>query len=152
MKTERRHKAIGWVQQLCCTIVLCWCSHACHAQLSKSDSTFLQTMKTELLLADSQYAHIDSVFTMHTLRIKKLDKEIQRIARSEQEQAAKDSLTTALVAEKRNLKELRELEMQLVLTEEQKKIYAEKIKPLSASVLHFGVNHVRASCAVCLPK
>ena len=45
-----------------------------------------------------------------------------------------------------------ELDLQLLLNEEQKKIYAEKIKPAKPDISHFGVMHDRAKCVVCIPQ
>lgn len=50
--------------------------------------------------------------------------------------------------EKKDLKEVRELDIKSVLQPEQVAIYDEKVAPQKPKVLHFGI-HNRADCNVC---
>lgn len=120
--------------------------------VSKSDSLYLTTLKNELILTDSQYIFVDSVYVNAQMRIVVIDKEVQKISRSDLQQEAKDEKVKALISEKKNLKEMRDLDIQLALTEEQKKIFEEKVKTVKPTAGHFGISHDRASCVVCLPK
>ncbi len=126
---------------------------AANAQsLSSSDSLYLQSLKNDLVLTDSQYVHIDSIYCKAQKSIVALDKEIQKTSRSDINAEEKDTKVKALAAEKKNVKAMREIDMQLVLTTEQKKKFEEKVKASKNAVSHFGASHDRASCVVCVPK
>ncbi len=126
---------------------------AANAQsLSSSDSLYLQSLKNDLVLTDSQYVHIDSIYCKAQKSIVALDKEIQKTSRSDINAEEKDAKVKALAAEKKNVKAMREIDMQLVLTTEQKKKFEEKVKASKNAVSHFGASHDRASCVVCVPK
>jgi hypothetical protein len=120
--------------------------------LSATDSLYLQNLKSILVLTDTQMDSIESIYALSQIEINKTEKEIRTISRSDLADSLKSERTTALTAEKKKMKELRELDILLVLTEDQKKRYAEKIKIPNPGVAHFGINHDRASCVVCLPK
>ncbi len=144
----------GNICKLCFAMLLLSCSFiAANAQsLSSSDSLYLQSLKNDLVLTDSQYVHIDSIYCKAQKSIVALDKEIQKISRSDINAEEKDTKVKALAAEKKNLKAMREIDMQLVLTTEQKKKFDEKVKASKNAVSHFGASHDRASCVVCVPK
>jgi hypothetical protein len=120
--------------------------------ISASDSLYLQSLRNELALTDSQYVHIDSIYCKAQKSIVALDKEIQKTSRSEMNAEEKDAKVKAMAAEKKNLKAMREIDMQLVLTTEQKKKFEEKVKASKNAVSHFGASHDRTSCVVCVPK
>jgi len=55
---------------------------------------------------------------------------------------------SALNQKKKDIRDMRELDVRLQLNPAQLKIYDEKIKPVKPQVLHFGL-HNRADCKVC---
>lgn len=57
-----------------------------------------------------------------------------------------------LSAEKKSLKEDRDLSVEMELTPEQRDIYLSQIKIAKPQVLHFGQTHDRMNCPVCVPK
>ncbi len=104
------------------------------------------------MLTDSQCMAIDSVYFQAQKQIIIIEKEVQKISRSDAFQVAKDEKTKVLINEKKNIKALRDLDIQLALSADQKIIFEEKIKPVKPTVAHFGISHDRASCVVCVPK
>jgi hypothetical protein len=131
------------------TVLLC--SMAGHAQnLSLSDSLFFQNLQRELQPSVTLKHQIDSIYRIPLLRLQQIDKEINRISRTDIPQAEKDNIFKNLRLEKSQLKEERELSILLLLSSEQQVIYKEKILPTKPAVLHMGSNHDRASCTVCI--
>jgi hypothetical protein len=122
-----------------------------HAQnLSLSDSLFFQNLQRELQPSVTLKHQIDSIYRIPLLRLQQIDKEINRISRTDIPQAEKDNIFKNLRLEKSQLKEERELSILLLLSSEQQVIYKEKILPTKPAVLHMGSNHDRASCTVCI--
>jgi hypothetical protein len=122
-----------------------------HGQnLSASDSLFFQNLERELQPSVTLTHQIDSIYRIPILRLQQIDKEINRISRTDTPQAEKDKIFKNLRLEKSQLKEERELSILLLLTSEQQVIYKEKVLPTKPAVLHMGSNHDRASCTVCI--
>jgi hypothetical protein len=122
-----------------------------HGQnLSASDSLFFQNLERELQPSVTLTHQIDSIYRIPLLRLQQIDKEINRISRTDTPQAEKDKIFKNLRLEKSQLKEERELSILLLLSSEQQVIYKEKVLPTKPAVLHMGSNHDRASCTVCI--
>ena len=120
-----------------------------NAQLSQQDSATLTSIKTELSLTPSQLSKADSLFNAASLEIKKYDSEITTVVRSSLPKEETDLKVAVLNQKKKDTRDMRDLELTILFSPEQKKIYDEKIKPAKPAVLHFGMNHDRATCAVC---
>jgi len=116
-----------------------------------ADVQFLLNLKSELSLDDEQFNTIDSLFYSAGLQITAIDKEIQSISRSNLDQEHRTNSIRDLNGKKKTIRESRDFSMMLLLNEEQKRIYSEKIKPAKPSVIHMGMNHDRANCNVCIP-
>lgn len=127
---------------------------ACSAQktLSTADSTYLAILQTELTLTPEQRTQADSLISLSSQKITEYERELLRISRSGIAQEEKDSQQRELREKKKNEKENRDLSIVLLLTSEQRKIYAERIKPSKPGVLHMGITHDRAKCEVCVVK
>jgi hypothetical protein len=117
-----------------------------------SDSTYIAMLSSELSLTPVQLTMIDSIYQLSSKEISSTEKEIQSVSRRNLTQEEKDRHIADLVQKKKTLKETRELNIVLLLTPDQKKIYDEQIRPQKPSVLHMGMNHDRANCNICLPK
>lgn len=130
---------------------LFFASTAASAQnLTPSDSLFLAKLRTELQLPDTTLSQIDSIYKAPITRLQEIDKEVNRIARTDIPQSEKDARFVNLRAEKKSLKEDRDLSILRLLNAEQQTIYTTKVVPPKPAVLHMGTNHDRASCTVCV--
>jgi hypothetical protein len=118
--------------------------------LSPADSLVLNNLRSEFDLPSETFHTIDSLYQAPIVRLQQIDKEINRISRTNLPQSEKDELFKVLRAEKKALKEERELSILMLLTTEQQTIYKTKVVPNKPSVLHMGSNHDRASCTVCV--
>jgi hypothetical protein len=105
-------------------------------------------MRTELVLSDAVYAGIERIYVAADSSVKFIDGEIQRLQKSD---IAEDSLNTFVMnanARKKEIRQVRDLDIRMLLTPDQQKVYDERIKPAKPQVLHFGT-HDRANCPVC---
>ncbi len=118
--------------------------------IQPTDSLFLDKIRTELQLPSALQDQIDSIYKMPIARLQQIDKEMNRLARTDIPQTEKDARFVELRAEKKALKEDRDLSILRLLTPEQQEIYSTKVVPAKPAVLHMGSNHDRASCTVCV--
>ncbi|MFM9985091.1 MAG: hypothetical protein ACKVOK_07640 [Flavobacteriales bacterium] len=125
--------------------------HARSQSMTVADSAYLANLRTQLTLTDTQFDTIQTVYLKSQSEISSLEKELRIISRSDLADSLKSEKSTQLSLKKRQVREMLELDLQLLLNEEQKKIYAEKIKPAKPDISHFGVMHDRAKCVVCIP-
>ncbi len=116
-----------------------------------TDVQYLLNLKTELSLNNEQFDAVDSIYYSASSQMTLIDKEIQSISRSEMADEERNSKIRDLNGTKKTIRDSRDLSVELLLTDEQKKIYREKIKPAKPSVIHMGMNHDRANCNVCIP-
>lgn len=117
--------------------------------LLPQDSVYLARLHKELTLSEIQKQPLDSIYAKYTLEIYKIDSAIKSVQQSDSSEEMINNEVSRLNEERKMKKDLRELDLLSILNEQQKKIYAEKIKPAKPQVLHFGINHDRASCVVC---
>lgn len=115
-----------------------------------NDSTYVADLKKELKTDSVQSSKIDSIYKVSSTAISKIEKEIQSLSRKEIPDVEKQTLTSELHAKKKAIKNQRETDLLVILSEDQKKIYHEKIKPSKPAVLHMGINHDRVNCNVCV--
>lgn len=103
----------------------------------------------QLKLHPLQEQVLDSIFASYARQTNAVDVRLKAIERdpslSEEQVVMRMNV---LSQEKTDLRNLRELDVQAILTPEQKKIYAERIQPSKPAVLHFGI-HNRMDCNVC---
>ncbi|MFT4779606.1 MAG: hypothetical protein ACI923_002147 [Flavobacteriales bacterium] len=117
--------------------------------LASVDKRKRDAMVKELDLNELQVTMIDTVFFQYSRQLNELDAQIQDIETSG-EFAEEDVVVRVSVMqqEKKDLREVRELDLKMLLRPEQAVIYDEKIRPSKPQVLHFGI-HNRADCNVC---
>lgn len=121
-----------------------------HTQvLPQPETDYVNKLRTELALDETQFRKADSLCTKAYLDTQLINKELQSLARSNATQEEKNQKTAVNNQKKKDIREMRDLEVRMLLTAEQQKIYDEKIKPEKPPVLHFGMNHDRANCNVC---
>lgn len=117
--------------------------------LLPQDSVYLARFHRELLTTDGQRQKIDSIYIRYAAEIRNIESEMKYIQQSDMPEDSISKKITELNEMKKLKKDLRELDMTVLLTDDQKKIFNERIKPSKPQVLHFGINHDRASCVIC---
>jgi hypothetical protein len=121
--------------------------------LSPADSAFFSNLQSVIQPTPAKFAVIDSIYRIPLARMQQIDKEMNRIARQDLPQSEKDAQFNLLRAEKKKLKENREISILLELTASEQALYKSAVIPTKPAVLHMGSNHDRAACTVCIkPK
>ena len=118
--------------------------------LSAQDQAKIRSMRAKLNLTEQQDLLIPSIY-MHYHGLIEDQKKIMSIVAEEpsvnEEERLKDLNMRSEFIKK--LRDERDLNIELVLTPEQKEIYLTQIKIAKPQVLHFGV-HDRMNCPVCV--
>ncbi|MFN6377728.1 MAG: hypothetical protein ACK4WD_00530 [Flavobacteriales bacterium] len=117
--------------------------------LNPQDSIYLARFHRELITTTDQKPKIDSIYFSYASKIALIESEMKAIQQSSLNEEEINTKVTALNEEKKMQRQLRELDLTAILTDEQKKIFNEKIKPSKPAVLHFGMTHDRMNCGVC---
>jgi uncharacterized protein YjaZ len=116
--------------------------------LPEQDKKFLEKLKTQLVLTDEQYKSIQSVYEKNQVALNTCDEKIKEYEKTLTNEDELQLKVKVLNQQKKDIRDMRELDVRLLLTAEQLKIYDEQIKPNKPTVLHFGI-HDRANCSVC---
>ncbi len=103
-----------------------------------------------LVLNADQREKVTLICSDAAVEISAIDKELQSLSRSDLDPADKDKRITDANVRKKAIRESRDAGIRALLTPEQQQVYEEKVKPVRPPVLHFGMNHDRASCEVCV--
>lgn len=119
------------------------------AQITEQDQRTLSRIKSELGLSQKQNLSLDSLYAKKQTEIDALDKQIKILQQSAEDGATLSTKVSVLQQKKKDIKNMREIELELILSAAQRLVYQEKIKPQKPQVLHYGMNHDRASCNVC---
>jgi septal ring factor EnvC (AmiA/AmiB activator) len=119
------------------------------AQLPEQEQKFLVRLKTELNLSAQQNTAVEKIYTDKQKELDACDKSIKEFEQTLDNEQELQMKVSSLNQKKKDIREMRELDLKLQLTPEQLKIYDEKIKPSKPQVLHFGI-HDRANCKVCV--
>lgn len=117
--------------------------------LQAQDSTYLERFHSELKTTPFQKTKVDSIYTSAAVKLAGIDAETKVIQQSDLTEEEINSKVSQANQQKKDIRELRDLEISLLLTPDQRVVYEEKIKIKKPSVLHFGMNHDRANCNVC---
>lgn len=118
-------------------------------ELSPADQRKKGTIFKEIDLTSQQEIMIDSLFVVYASELNAIDVRIDSL--ESDANLSEDQLLvriTVLNQEKKDLKEVRELDIKAALQPEQVTLYDEKVAPKKPKVLHFGI-HNRADCNVC---
>jgi hypothetical protein len=118
-------------------------------QLTAQDSSFLSKLHTELSTDNLQKHKIDSIYTDAVVKLHDIDTSIKAWEKADVTEEELNAKVLELNIKKKDIRDVRDAQIQLLLNDAQRKIYLEKIKPTKPAVLHFGMNHDRANCNVC---
>ncbi len=118
-------------------------------QLTAQDSSFLSKLHIELSTDNVQKQKIDSIYTDAVVKLHDIDTSIKAWEKADVTEEELNTKVLELNIKKKDIRDIRDAQIQLQLNESQRKIYLEKIKPTKPAVLHFGMNHDRANCNVC---
>ncbi len=118
-------------------------------QLTAQDSSFLSKIHSELNTDNLQKHKIDSIYTDAVVKLHDIDTSIKAWEKADVTEEELNAKVLELNIKKKDIRDIRDAQIQLQLNESQRKIYLEKIKPTKPAVLHFGMNHDRANCNVC---
>lgn len=118
--------------------------------LSAQDQAKIKSMRTKLSLTEQQDLLIPSIYLYYHGLIEEQKKIMSIVAEQpsvNEEERLKDLNARSEFV--KNLREERDLNVELAMTPEQKEIYLTQIKIAKPQVLHFGV-HDRMNCPVCV--
>ena len=118
--------------------------------LPAQDQAKIKSMRAKLNLTEQQDLLIPSIYMHYHGLIEDQKKIISKVAEEpsvNEEERLKDLNARSEFIKK--LRDERDLNIELVLTPEQKEIYLNQIKIAKPQVLHFGV-HDRMNCPVCV--
>ena len=118
-------------------------------QLTAQDSSFLSKLHTELSTDNVQKHKIDSIYSDAVVKLHDIDTSIKAWEKADVTEEELNTKVLELNIKKKDIRDVRDAQIQLLLSDAQRKIYLEKIKPTKPAVLHFGMNHDRANCNVC---
>lgn len=119
-------------------------------ELSAADARKRTSMSELLGLLPVQERLLDTLFTSYAAELSVLDERIKAAERDPQ--LSEDEVVfrmNVISQERKDLKEIRELDIKAILTPDQRTKYEEKIQPVKPQVLHFGL-HNKMDCKICL--
>lgn len=119
-------------------------------ELSAADARKRTSMSELLGLLPVQERLLDTLFAGYAAELRAMDERIKAAERdpslSEDEVVLRMNVISQ---ERKDLKEVRELDIKAILTPDQRIRYEEKIQPVKPQVLHFGL-HNKMDCKICL--
>lgn len=118
-------------------------------ELAAVDQRKLDAIEKTLELSDDQSQKIEALFNKYGALLSEVDKQISITQKSDLPEDQIPSRISAYNQEKKDLRDLRELEIKSILNPLQRETYETKIQPEKPQVLHFGL-HDRANCNVCV--
>ena len=123
-----------------------------YAQLSSSDSLFINQLNRTCELNAFQLSAVDTLMKSTAIQLKQLDKEMSKVSRSALTDDEKNTRQNEIRKQKKDALEGRDMAIGFMLDDRQRKIFFEQVKPSKPAVLHMGMNHDRANCNVCVVK
>ena len=121
-----------------------------YAQLSSSDSLFINQLNRTCELNAFQLSAVDTLMKSTAIQLKQLDKEMSKVSRSALTDDEKNTRQNEIRKQKKDALEGRDMAIGFMLDDRQRKIFFEQVKPSKPAVLHMGMNHDRANCNVCV--
>ena len=130
-------------------LLFCFTNVAIGQQLSPADQRKRSAISENIELHPVQSTLLDSLFTSYGRTLHSVDLRIDEIE-SDTSMTEDQVLLriNILNQEKKDIREMRELDIKSILRPDQVIIYDEKVAPSKPQVLHFGI-HNRADCKVC---
>jgi hypothetical protein len=123
-----------------------------YAQLTASDSLFINQLNRTCELNNFQQSAVDTLMKSTAVQLKQLDKEMSKVSRSSISDEEKNTRQNEIRKQKKDALEGRDMAIAFLLDDRQRRIFKEQIKPSKPAVLHMGMNHDRANCNVCVAK
>lgn len=117
--------------------------------LSDKDSRALQNIITVLNLNEEQKIASTEIFNRYAVEISQVENKKLELQRTSDDENLLSTQLLVMNQEMKDLREMRDLEIESILSPLQAQVYQEKIKPEKPQVLHFGI-HDRAKCGVCV--
>lgn len=105
-------------------------------------------LRKELAPDSAQAEKLDKMVTEAAGKIAELEAEKMQVQRETEDEELLLTQLKVLNQEIKDVREVRDLDIQALLSPDQLKLYNEKIKPKKPTILHFGL-HNRADCKVC---
>jgi hypothetical protein len=133
-------------------IILLSAAVSSYAQLTASDSLFVNQLNRTCELNAFQKSAVDTLMKSTTIQLKQLDKEMSKVSRSSISDEEKNTRQNEIRRQKKDALEGRDMAIAFLLDDRQRRIFNEQIKPSKPAVLHMGMNHDRANCNVCVVK
>ena len=115
---------------------------------SSMDLKLLENLKQNLSLTTDQQKDLEVLVVNAASEIDSLEQVKAEVQRVSDDEAFILTQIKVVNQQIKDVREMRDLEIQSKLNVEQLAIYNEKIKPTKPQVLHFGL-HNRADCKVC---
>ncbi len=133
-------------------IILLSAAVSSYAQLTASDSLFINQLNRTCELNAFQVSAVDTLMKSTAIQLKQLDKEMSKVSRSALTDDEKNTRQNEIRKQKKDALEGRDMAIGFMLDDRQRKIFFEQVKPSKPAVLHMGMNHDRANCNVCVVK
>ena len=133
-------------------IILLSAAVSSYAQLTESDSLFINQLNRTCELNAFQVSAVDTLMKSTAIQLKQLDKEMSKVSRSALTDDEKNKRQNEIRKQKKDALEGRDMAIGFMLDDRQRKIFFEQVKPSKPAVLHMGMNHDRANCNVCVVK
>ena len=118
-------------------------------ELAAIDQRKLDAIEKTIELDVNQKQQIQVVFSKYAVLISDIDKQISNTQKSDIPEEQIPLRVSAYNQDKKDLRDLRELEIKGILNPSQRLVYEKKIQPEKPQVLHFGL-HYLANCNVCV--
>ena len=133
-------------------VILLSAAVSSYAQLTASDSLFINQLNRTCELNAFQVSAVDTLMKSTAIQLKQLDKEMSKVSRSALTDDEKNTRQNEIRKQKKDALEGRDMAIGFMLDDRQRKIFFEQVKPSKPAVLHMGMNHDRANCNVCVVK
>ena len=133
-------------------IILLSAAVSSYAQLTASDSLFINQLNRTCELNAFQVSAVDTLMKSTAIQLKQLDKEMSKVSRSALTDDEKNMRQNEIRKQKKDALEGRDMAIGFLLDDRQRTIFFEQVKPSKPAVLHMGMNHDRANCNVCVVK
>ena len=133
-------------------VILLSAAVSSYAQLTASDSLFINQLNRTCELNAFQVSAVDTLMKSAAIQLKQLDKEMSKVSRSALTDDEKNTRQNEIRKQKKDALEGRDMAIGFMLDDRQRKIFFEQVKPSKPAVLHMGMNHDRANCNVCVVK
>lgn len=119
-------------------------------ELSPADARKRKAISEQLGLLPVQEQLLDSLFVSCAREFALLDEQIKAAERNPELTEEDVVLRMNVITQERSdLRAVRELDIQAILTPPQRAVYEERIQPAKPNVLHFGI-HNRMDCNICV--